>query len=131
MKSKQSMVTRRAFLGAAATTSASLAALAVVPGVEGRKAPIPGAPAPGSLEDNVYTRLLGVRPHLGAHEHISRLGGGRMPPEVVQAMAEANEYMVDIHELQDAAGKRAATLLGAEAALVTAGRFSRLIPLAA
>ncbi len=26
-----------------------------------------------SLEDNIYTRLLGVRPHIGAHEHISRL----------------------------------------------------------
>jgi L-seryl-tRNA(Ser) seleniumtransferase len=50
-----------------------------------------------------------------------------MPPEVVQAMAEANEFMVDMHELNDAAGKRAAALLGAEAAIVTAGGFSGLI----
>lgn len=127
MKPKRSKVTRREFIGAAATTSASLAALGVVPDVEAHQTPAQSRPAPGSLEDNVYTRLLGVRPHLGAHEHISRLGGGRMPPEVVQAMAEANEYMVDIHELQDAAGKRAATLLGAEAAMVTAGGFSGLI----
>jgi seryl-tRNA(Sec) selenium transferase len=80
-----------------------------------------------SLRDNVYTRLLGVRPHLGAHEHISRLGGGRMAPDVVRAMAEANDYFVDMHELNVAAGKRAAQLLGAEAAHITAGGFSGLI----
>jgi len=50
-----------------------------------------------------------------------------MPSEVVTAMAEANEYMVDMFELQDAAGKRAAELLGAPAAMVTAGGFSSLI----
>ena len=81
----------------------------------------------GSLEDNVYTRLLGVRPHLGAHEHISRLGGGRMSREVLDAMAEANEFMVDMRELNAAAGRRAAELLGAEAAMVTAGGFSGLM----
>ena len=42
------------------------------------------------LKDNIYTRLLGVRPHIGAHEHLSSTGGSRMPPEVIEAMAEAN-----------------------------------------
>ena len=28
-----------------------------------------------NLEDNIYTRLLGVRPHIGAHEHITTMGG--------------------------------------------------------
>ena len=79
------------------------------------------------MKDNIYTRLLGVRPHLGSHEHISRLGGGRMPPEVIQAMAEANDYFVDMHELTLAAGKRAAELLGAPAALITSGGFSAMI----
>jgi len=71
--------------------------------------------------------MLGVRPHLGAHDHVSRLGGGRMSPEVMAAMAEANDYFVDINELTVAAGKRVAALLGGEAALVTAGAFSSMI----
>jgi len=80
-----------------------------------------------SLEDNIYTRLLGVRPHLGAHEHITTLGGCRMPPEVMQAMAEANDYFVDMHELNAAAGRRVAEIMGAEAALVTSGGFSGMM----
>ena len=80
-----------------------------------------------SLEDNIYTRLLGVRPHIGAHEHISRLSGSRMTPEVMDAMREANQFFVDMNELSDAAGKRVAELLGAEAAMVTAGGFSSMI----
>ena len=80
-----------------------------------------------SLEDNIYTRLLGVRPHLGAHEHITTLGGCRMPPEVIEAIAEANAYFVDMHELNAAAGRRVAELIGAEAALVTSGGFSGML----
>lgn len=79
------------------------------------------------LEDNIYTRLLGVRPHIGAHEHISRLSGSRMPPEVIEALVEANRFFVDMHELTRAAGRRIAELIGAEAALVTAGGFSSMI----
>jgi len=130
-------VSRRAFLGTAAGASAGVAALGAG-ATTADAAPVPATPAPGpafggtantaaSLEDNVYTRLLGVRPHLGAHEHISRLGGGRMPPEVVAAMAEANDFMVDLHELNTAAGKKAAELLGAEAAMITCGGFSGLL----
>lgn len=77
--------------------------------------------------DNIYTRLLGVRPHLPAHEHVSRLGGGRMAPEVIEAMAEANDFFVDMHELGRAAGERIAEIMGAEAALVTSGGFSAMV----
>jgi L-seryl-tRNA(Ser) seleniumtransferase len=90
----------------------------------------PSTDAPNTregLEDNIYTRLLGVRPHLGAHEHVSRLGGGRMSRDVMAAMLEANDYFVDMNELNVAAGRRAAELLGAEAALVTAGAFSAMM----
>jgi seryl-tRNA(Sec) selenium transferase len=55
------------------------------------------------------------------------VGGSRMPPEVMRAMAEANEYFVDMHELMAAAGRRIAEVTGAEAGLVTAGSFSALI----
>ena len=80
-----------------------------------------------TLDDNIYTRLLGVRPHLGAHEHITTLGGCRMPSEVMRAMLEANQFFVDMHELNAAAGRRIAEIMGAEAALVTSGGFSAML----
>jgi len=79
-----------------------------------------------AYRDNIYTRLLGVRPHLPAHEHISRLSGSRMPREVVEAMAEANGFFVDLSDLLAAANARVASLLGAEAALITSGGFSAM-----
>jgi seryl-tRNA(Sec) selenium transferase len=120
----ESALTRRQFVAAAGV--AGIASLAST-----SKHARDAASLPPDLENNVYTRLLGVRPHLPAHEHISRLGGGRMGPEVLSAMAEANDFFVDMHELNIAAGKRAAELLGAEAAIITAGGFSGLILAAA
>jgi len=79
------------------------------------------------LEENIYTRLFGVRPHLGAHEHITTLGGCRIHPDVIEAMVEANEYFVDMNELTEAAGARVAELMGAEAAIVTSGGFASLL----
>ena len=79
------------------------------------------------LRDNVYTRLLGVRPHVGAHEHLSSMGGSRMPAEVMAAMTEANRYFVDMAELHDAAGRRIAEIMGAEAALVSSGAFATML----
>ncbi|MDE2847473.1 MAG: hypothetical protein OXO51_12250 [Gemmatimonadota bacterium] len=79
------------------------------------------------LRDNVYTRLLGVRPHVGAHEHLSSMGGSRMPAEVMEAMAEANRYFVDMAELHEAAGRRIAEIMGAEAALVSSGAFAAML----
>jgi len=50
-----------------------------------------------------------------------------MPPDVMQAMLEANDYFVDMHELNAAAGRRIAEIMGAEAALVTSGGFSGML----
>ena len=80
-----------------------------------------------ALDDNIYTRMLGLKPHLPAMDHITYLGGSRMPSEVMQAMFEANEQFVDMHELTRAAGARLAGVLGADAALVTSGSFSAMI----
>jgi L-seryl-tRNA(Ser) seleniumtransferase len=80
-----------------------------------------------ALDDNIYTRMLGLKPHLPAMDHITYLGGSRMPSEVMQAMLEANEQFVDMHELTRAAGARLAEVLGADAALVTSGSFSAMI----
>ncbi len=120
-QSRRPLVSRRGFLRA--TT-----ALAGVPAGAGRAAP-QGAPREvaaieARLRDNIYTRLLGVRPHLAAHPNITRLSGLRLAPEVMEAMREANEFFVDMDELIEAAGRRVAEVTGAEAGLVTAGAFS-------
>jgi L-seryl-tRNA(Ser) seleniumtransferase len=50
-----------------------------------------------------------------------------MPAEVMRAMIEANDYFVDLNELNQAAGRRIAELMQAEAAIVTAGAFSAMV----
>jgi L-seryl-tRNA(Ser) seleniumtransferase len=64
---------------------------------------------------------LGVRPFINAAGTYTALSASLMPPEVVKAMEEASRSYVSIAELQEAAGGRIASLVGAEAALVTGG----------
>jgi L-seryl-tRNA(Ser) seleniumtransferase len=77
--------------------------------------------------DSIYTRLLGVRPHLSGHGYQTIFGGTRMPVEVVRAMEEAGEQFVDVRELAAAAGRRIAEVTRTEAAIVTSGSFSALL----
>ena len=76
-------VTRRKFLGTGA--AAGLAGALGTTGCAGEGVGAASALGYGGhantaagLEDNIYTRLLGVRPHIGAHEHITTMGGSRM-----------------------------------------------------
>lgn len=117
--SRRSIWSRREFVGSGAVAT-FLGALGI-----GRIADASGLRRPGTKE-SIYTRLLGVRPHLAGHGHTTVYGGSRMPPEVLRAMAEANEEFVDMHELFDAAGRRVAEVTGAEAGLVTSGSFAAL-----
>ena len=118
-KSIRPMWSRREFVGSGAVAS-FLAALGF-----GGIARATGLRRRGT-EESIYTRLLGVRPHLSGHGHTTVYGGSRMPPEVMRAMAEANEEFVEMHELFDAAGRRVAEVTGAEAGLVTSGSFAAL-----
>jgi len=91
-----------------------------------------GAPRPALARkplysDSIYTRLLGVRPLLSCRGHTTIYGGSLMPPEVLRAMAEANDHFVDMYEINEAAGRRIAEVMKAEAALVTAGSFSAML----
>ena len=79
------------------------------------------------LQDNVYTRLLGVQPHVPAHSYPTNSGGCRMPDEVIAAIEEANGYFVQMDELNLAAGRRAAEVVKAEAALITSGATGGLL----
>jgi uncharacterized pyridoxal phosphate-dependent enzyme len=64
---------------------------------------------------------LGVRPVINASATLTKLGGSLMPESVVEAMREASTSFIDLHELQDLAGKRIAELTGNEAAYISSG----------
>lgn len=74
----------------------------------------------------VYERL-GIRPVINADATLTRLGGSLMAREVSDAMREAAGNFVDMHELQQAVGKRIAELTNNEAAYVTAGAAAGLV----
>src|SRR5947199_2280431 len=72
-------------------------------------------------------RKLGVRPIIHACGTTTRYGGSLLRPEALEAMREASRALVNIDELNAAAGATIARMLGAEAAFVTAGASSGLI----
>jgi D-glucosaminate-6-phosphate ammonia-lyase len=73
----------------------------------------------------IYTKL-GIKPLINGQGTYTALGGSIMPPEVLQAMAEAAQWFVPIPELQEKVGARIAQLVGAPAAMVTAGAASAI-----
>jgi uncharacterized pyridoxal phosphate-dependent enzyme len=58
---------------------------------------------------------------INANATLTRLGGSRMPPEVVSAMDEAANAFVDLDEMQRRVGERIAELTNNEAAYVSSG----------
>ena len=72
-------------------------------------------------------RRLGVRPVIHGAGTTTRYGGSLLRPEALEAMREASRALVNIDELNEAAGAVIARLLGAEAAFITAGASSGLI----
>ena len=87
-------------------------------------APLSGAAVRGTTfaapGGDVY-RDLGVKPFINAAGTYTALSASLMPPEVAKAMEEASRSYVSIAELQEAAGRRIASLVGSESALVTSG----------
>jgi len=75
---------------------------------------------------SVYAKL-GVRPVIHGSGTTTRYGGSLMRPETIDAMREAAQALVNIDELNEAAGAAIARMLGAEAALVTAGSAAGLV----
>ncbi|MBM3281076.1 MAG: aminotransferase class V-fold PLP-dependent enzyme, partial [Candidatus Handelsmanbacteria bacterium] len=70
---------------------------------------------------NPFYARLGVRTFINARGTITTMGGSVMPPQVVQAMAEASRNYVALEELLDKAGARIAQLTGAPAAHICSG----------
>src|SRR5438094_7392682 len=72
-------------------------------------------------------RKLGVRPVIHGSGTTTRYGGSMLRPEALESMRQASTALVNIDELNEAAGAAIARMLGAEAAFVTAGASSGLI----
>jgi len=73
-----------------------------------------------------YLKELGVQPIINAAGMETIFTGTLMLPEVVAAIEAMSHQFVRINELHDAIGKRIATLLGCEAAMVTSGAAAAL-----
>ena len=78
-----------------------------------------------TLLPGIYARL-GIKTVINGQGTYTALGGSLMPPEVLQAMAEAAGAFVSIPELQEKVGARIAGLIGVPAAMVTAGAASAI-----
>jgi L-seryl-tRNA(Ser) seleniumtransferase len=72
-------------------------------------------------------RRLGIRPVVHGAGTTTRYGGALLRPEVLEAMREASSVLVNLDELNEAAGAAIAGMLGAEAAFVTAGASAGLV----
>ena len=71
--------------------------------------------------DRAPTGALDARIVVNAAATLTRLGGGRLPEEVLDAMVAASRYQVDMEELFVRAGEELASLTRNEAAYVTSG----------
>src|SRR6266516_4659512 len=73
-----------------------------------------------------YFKELNVKPFINAAGTYTALTASLMQPEVVQAIEYASKIFVHLIELHDAVGQRIASLIGCDAAMVTAGAASAL-----
>src|SRR5262250_1495779 len=73
-----------------------------------------------------YFKELNVRPFINAAGTYTTLTASLMWPEAVEAMNYASKTFVQLNDLQEAAGKRNAELIGCEAAMITSGAAAAL-----
>lgn len=73
------------------------------------------------MSANPFYARLGVRTFINARGTITTMGGSLMPPQVVQAMAEASRHFISLEDLLEKAGARIAQLTGAPAAFICSG----------
>ena len=76
--------------------------------------------------DALYQRI-GVAPIINAAGSITRLGGTRTRPETLELMSRAARVMVNIDDLNRAAGQELARITGAEAGFVCSGAAGGLL----
>ena len=76
--------------------------------------------------DAIYRRM-GISQIINAAGSITRLGGTRTRPETLELMEKAARIMVNIDDLNRAAGRELARLTGAEAGFVCSGAAGGLV----
>ena len=76
--------------------------------------------------EQAYQRL-GVSPIINAAGSVTKYGGTRTRPEVLEVMAGAARIMVNVDELNRKAGEEIARLTGAEAGFVCSGAAGGLV----
>src|SRR5262252_7866192 len=86
----------------------------------------PYAPAATVAESRDFFKELGVRPFINAAGTFTVLTASLMRREVVEAMNYASRQFVPLNDLHDAVGKRIASMIGCEAAMVTSGAAAAL-----
>jgi uncharacterized pyridoxal phosphate-dependent enzyme len=112
------MFTRRRFFE-------SLSTLPLVGGfLAGAARPAGAAAASTAARD--YFKELGVRPFINAAGTFTDMTASLMPPEVMAAINYASKHFVPLNELHDRVGERIATLVKAEAAMVSSGAASAM-----
>jgi len=79
-----------------------------------------------SMVKRDYFAELGVRPFINAAGTYTTLTASLMAPEVMQAIDYCSKQYVHLNELHDRVGERIASLVGCEAAMVSAGAASAL-----
>ncbi len=84
------------------------------------------SPAAVVAAERDYFQELGVETFINALAPYSSLGGNQMWPEVIEAMDYAMHRRARMKDLHDAVGKRIASLIGCEAAMVSAGATSAI-----
>jgi L-seryl-tRNA(Ser) seleniumtransferase len=84
------------------------------------------APADAAPRGTDYFRDLGVRPFINAAGTYTAMTASLMAPEVMDAISYASKHYVMLDELHDRVGERIASLIHAEAAMVTSGAASAL-----
>jgi L-seryl-tRNA(Ser) seleniumtransferase len=103
----------------------NISALPMVGSLIGASEVTAGA-APAAKNGRDYLRELGVRPFINAAGTYTAMTASLMPPEVMDAINYASKHYVMLDELHDKVGERLATLVHAEAAMVTSGAASAL-----
>ncbi len=103
----------------------TVSGLPLVGGFIGAKT-MAAAAAPARRGGHDYFRELGVRPFINAAGTYTAMTASLMPPEVMDAITYASRHYVMLDELHDKVGARIATLVHAEAAMVTSGAASAL-----
>ena len=84
------------------------------------------AAAAARVGERDFFRELGVRPFINAAGTYTAMTASLMAPEVMTAINYASKRYVMLDELHDRVGERIATLVRAEAAMVTSGAASAL-----